>query len=176
MATLWEVLTDWAPPAPSSETELLKQATTVVAIPFGGHLPCQMPGSTNQCLAKLTDDLSKRFSLPVITQWEISEVLSPITKRLLVIGDSDDFHINTREFFEQVAEQVGTEPFVVVSQVAHAKRVHWVCERLNLKPVWPRLGEPVYDRCSTQWWARGPVRWHFWELCSRLLFWWRGWI
>lgn len=175
MPTLLQLLFDFAPPVVSSEIEL-RQAEFVVAIPFGGHLPCEMPGATNQWLAKLTDDLSRQYDLPVITQSEVNQALSPITKRLLVIGDPDDFHINTREFFERVVEQVGDEPIIVVAQLTHAKRVQWVCEQLEIKTRWPQLGEAVYDRCSTQWWARGPIRWYFWELGSRCWFKWCGWI
>jgi len=137
-----ELLFNFVPPAPSGDVKL-RQAGAVVVIPFGGHELDQPVGVVNQYLAALAEEWARALDCQILTQWEIAQALPITPQPKSIVGEEGDFHINTREFFEQVLERVGDRPIIVIAQAAHARRVDWVCWRLGLKPLWPKLGKPI---------------------------------
>jgi len=173
--TLVRLLFDFTPPEKAPDCDL-SQAEYVVAIPFGGHGLAQPTGVVNRYLAALAEEWSRKLDCPILTQWEIRQALPIIPRPEIIVGEVGDFHINTRQFAERLKERIGSVPFIAIAQLDHAKRFDWTCRKLGMNPLWPRLGEEMYDPKSRQWWARNKLSWRMWECAARIKFWFKGWI
>ncbi|MEI6022490.1 MAG: hypothetical protein WCQ32_01450 [bacterium] len=113
------------------------------------------------------------YNLPIISQWEISRLLSieKVTPVLSVESkrgkylDSRDVLIAAKNFMDQN----GFTHAVLVGHHAHLPRVRMIAEsmKIDLERDLDNYWWIPYDNFSTQWWTR---TWYFWWLREPLVY------
>lgn len=185
---------------------LLTQADAIVGVPFGGHADGGKIGASNAAIARVMVETLAREEmlrevfdpnprpLPMAAQWEMMDD-DPPPQLDLVIGQRNDYHISTYEFFYQLkTKRPEWKCIVVIAHQDHIWRVKRVANKFGYAVLVPITGiETIpYDPESRQPWCRykwkfplgiraafrSPENWPFmlWEPVARMHHAIKGWI
>jgi hypothetical protein len=139
---------------------------SVIAFSFGRRSEPQVPSASNADLAR---EIVQRYpALPIVAQYEIASLIPPEMLRLCIGSGGSDRYLDTRGIALEALrclEQGDLCRPVVVAHQSHLRRAVATCWRLGLDARVPEVELRVrFDRRSTQWWTRGPIRWWLREL------------
>ncbi|OGE84836.1 MAG: hypothetical protein A3J48_03425 [Candidatus Doudnabacteria bacterium RIFCSPHIGHO2_02_FULL_46_11] len=179
---------------PGHTNSELAQADVIVALSFGGRV--NGPGKSNVALARLTEDLSRRYNLPVIAQWEIAHSSLDLQDKLLHIVrkarnkqlgrltkiihtlttkrvDEKDLgnYLDSYEVLMQAAEiclKQGLKKAIIVAHHDHLWRTSKIAEAVGFEPLHPFAQVTIYDEESVQKYTRSRWRFMMREIPNRL--------
>lgn len=143
---------------------------SVIAFAFGRR---SEPGVAAASNADLAREIVERYSgLPILAEIEIASLLPRDMVRLCITSTQRERYFDTRKVVLTALPcliEDGLRRPVVVAHPVHLRRALTTCRRLGIDAREP-LGElrVRFDRRSTQWWTRGPIRWWLREFPVRV--------
>lgn len=179
----------------SSSSSELKEADVIIVLSFGGR-PAG-PGKINVSLAKIAGDLSKRYNLPMIAQWEVADSSLELQDRLLHVvreakgpkpgvfiklieklttkktNNKASRYLDSYEVLTQAAEASrmrGLKKAIIVAHSDHAWRAGKVAEKLGFQVLFPYSKVTDFDKKSIQKYTRKRRLWRTRELLARLYY------
>ena len=156
---------------------------TIVGLAFG-HQGILGRGKSNEALANdYVRVYRERYDLPLTLQWELAYFLDGMIKRDCVIWGHglEDNCLDTRQVLLQAMEICdkklgGTRKIILIAHPHHLWRAMMNAKKLGFEPIIPMIANVPYDPYSHQWWTRS--KWAFvpYEIATRLVYLWKGWI
>ncbi len=182
------------------------EADAIVGIPFGGHADGKEIGASNAAIARVMIRLHESGTmfreifdkapkpLHMAAQWEMTDA-DPKPRLDVVIGERNNFHISTFEFFYELSRKRPEWRYlIVIAHPDHIWRVKKVAEKFGFVVLvsMAKIKTIPYDLESRQPWCRykwkfplgikaafrSPENWPFmlWEPFARVHHAIKGWI
>ena len=162
----------------SSDKRELADSQVILAQSFG--LRPSDPGESNKALAKIVENLYKRFQLPLVLQWEIVYYLPDIPMEGIIREHRQaGKYLDTFEALNQskdICKQHGWKKAIIIAHPDHIWRVAETARKMGFTVRIVDTQSVPYDSHSTQLWTRGRIRFLTREIPARILYLLRGWI
>lgn len=148
------------------------QAQAVIAFAFGRRLnkTGACPGRSNEQLARAAASLAPK--LPLVAEREVAEALPEGVKAVAVVEASAAGWRRGTPGIAIRASQIllprGLRRVIVIAHPAHLGRAQANCRWAGFTVLAAPSLHVDYDKCSAQWWTRGPIRWWLREAPLRL--------
>lgn len=135
----------------------------VIGHEFGA--PSEGVGVVNEALAEIIAE--HHTDKPIYAAHSIASALKRLVE-VEIAGELMDTSSNTTatvggtwEELQQVWDLVDQQPVrsLHIGQAHHIGRIAQQAQLVGFKPVVPEGLPATFDRYSSQWWCRGPVRW-----------------
>jgi len=134
-------------------------------------------------MAKLVEDLSIKYNLPIISQWEIADMIKKARNHLKAVVLEHRIkgkYLDTEEVAEQIMVEMKKQTWKNVVVIAHSLHV-WRCvkvlEKLGAEIIIPDGLEIIpFDFQSEQWYTRNFLFWIVREIPARIFYFLKRWI
>lgn len=150
----------------------LKKSEVIVGLSFGVRAD-NSPGLSNETLAKIAENLYKKYELALVLQWEIADCISGIHALKIIREHREkDEYLDTFEVLSQakeICEFYGWEKIILVAHQDHLPRSIRVAEKLGFKVNVPFIDCP-YDKESAQKWTRNKLRFIIHEKIATIIY------
>lgn len=163
---------------PASELKL-STADCIVGFSMGIRDSWDM-GTSNEFLSEIIWDLSERYNLPIMIQWELGECdfnFDLPSNRIVRCHRVKGEYLDTFEVADQMQIELMYQPLTRPIVVAHPHHM-WRClksmEKRGFQPMAADTKNVPYDRQSAQGWTKDPILFVPREIAGRLTFTYQG--
>jgi len=135
-------------------------------------------------MAKLIEDLSIKYNLPIISQWEIADIIKKAKNHLKAVVLEHRIkgkYLDTKEVAEQMMIEMKKQIWnnvVIIAHPLHVWRCVKVLEKLGTEEIIIPDGLEIipFDFQSEQWHTRSFPLWVVKEIPARIFYFLKGWI